>query len=367
MMSKKELHSSQDGGHARCADRAALAAMLQDSRARTLALADACALALGESLGVPMLATLNPPLWELGHIAWFADHWLCPQAERGFGDVVAYDALYDSSHVPHDTRWNLPLPTLAQTKTQMQASLDDILDKLSAEKTDSASNSDAALYFYRLALFHEDMHAEAAIYSAESLNIPIPQGLLRMPFKAMPPTKSSLHVPAQTWLLGSSKEGFVFDNELGQHAVDVPAFDIDSRVVTWADYLPFARATRREIPRHVGAPNDAAVHISWFDAKAWCDWAGRRLPSEAEWECAAMTNSHFTWGEVWEWTASTFEPYPGFTPHAYQDYSEPWFGTRKVLRGASIATSERMVHPKYRNFFTPERTDIHAGFRSCSI
>lgn len=345
--------------------------MLQDSRRRTLALADAYAEALSESLIVPKLDALNPPLWELGHIAWFADHWLCPQANRGFGGVVAYDALYDSSFVAHVTRWGLPLPTLVQTKTLMQASLDDILAKLAKEKADS----DEALYFYRLALFHEDMHAEAAIYSAEFLNVPIPQALLRMATKAGQPTKSSLSVPAQTWLLGSSAQGagFVFDNELGQHEVALPAFDIDSQAVTWAEYLPFIKATMREMPRHVGAPNDAAVHINWFEAKAWCDWAGRRLPTEAEWECAAMTfdfrsdSPLFLWGEVWEWTASTFEAYPSFTAHAYTDYSEPWFGTRKVLRGASIATSERMVHPKYRNFFTHERTDIHAGFRSCAI
>jgi EgtB-related family protein len=218
------------------------------------------------------------------------------------------------------------------------------------------------------------MHAEAAIYSANFLGVPIPEALLRMTSKAGQHTKSSLSVPAQTWLLGSPAQGagFVFDNELGQHTVALPAFEIDARVVTWAQYLPFLAATGREMPRLVGSPNDAAVHITWFDAKAWCDWAGRRLPTECEWECAAITfdsqsNTPFSWGEVWEWTASSFEPYPNFEAHAYKEYSEPWFGTRKVLRGASLATSERVVHPKYRNFFTPERTDVHTGFRSCAL
>ena len=344
--------------------------MLLDSRKRTLSLADAYAQALGDSLIVPKLDTLNPPLWELGHIAWFADHWLCPRANRGFGSVANYDALYDSSNVAHDTRWNLPLPNLAQIKALMQASLDDILTKLAAEKTDS----DEALYFYRLALFHEDMHAEAAIYSAKSLGIAIPKDALEatphMACTSADSIKATLSVPAQTWLLGSPEigAGFAFDNELGQHEVALPAFDIDSRVVTWAEYLPFVKATGRASPKHVGEPHEAAIHINYEGAKAWCAWAGRRLPTEAEWECAAMTNSDFVWGEVWEWTASTFEPYPNFVPHAYADYSAPWFGTRQVLRGAAAgATSPRMAHPKYRNFFTPERTDIFAGFRSCSL
>jgi EgtB-related family protein len=110
--------------------------------------------------------------------------------------------------------------------------------------------------------------------------------------------------------------------------------------------------------------NAPAVHLSWDDAQAWCLWAGRRLPTEVEWECAAHTLSGFVWGEVWEWTASVFEPYPGFVAHPYRDYSAPWFGSRRVLRGACAATSNHLLSPRYRNYFTPERCDIFAGFRS---
>ena len=80
-----------------------------------------------------------------------------------------------------------------------------------------------------------------------------------------------------------------------------------------------------------------------------------------------MTPPAFRGGAVWDWTASPFEAYPGFAPHPYRDYSAPRFGTRPVLRGASSATAPRMAHPKYRNFFTPERNDIFAGFRSCAL
>ena len=116
----------------------------------------------------------------------------------------------------------------------------------------------------------------------------------------------------------------------------------------------------------LGTPDDAAVHLTAHEAEAWCRWAGRRLPTEAEWECTALTEPGFRWGQVWEWTATAFEPYPDFTPHPYRDYSAPWFGSRRVLRGACPATSPALAHPKYRNFFEPQRSDVFAGFRSCA-
>ena len=116
-------------------------------------------------------------------------------------------------------------------------------------------------------------------------------------------------------------------------------------------------------------PNEVALIKAWYEADAWCRWAGRRLPSEVEWEAAAHQGASrgWRWGDVWEWTATTFRPYPGFAPGPLRDYSQAAFGTHKVLRGASFATRSRMKHPKYRNFFLPERDDIFVGFRSCAL
>ncbi|HET6719379.1 MAG TPA: selenoneine synthase SenA [Rhodocyclaceae bacterium] len=379
---------------ARHAGRQQLATALRNSRARTLALLDAYALVLGQDLKVPLSAQLNPPLWEAGHVGWFQDFWLArnrqrsrgidadPDHDRPPGRLPQADALYNSSLVAHDTRWDLPLPDLAATRAYLNEGLAETLTLLAR-----TPETDRDLYFFRLALFHEDMHGEAGIYMAQALGIPPPEGLWRAAddrHAASPPTALSL--PAQRWQLGYADRGFAFDNELPAHAVDLDPFVIESEVVSWERYLPFVDATGAAPPRYLRRRGkqwerqlfgewqplplaEPATHLSWFEADAWCRWAGCRLPSEAEWEAAALgchdARRDFHWGQVWEWTASRFAPYPGFSAHPYRDYSVPGFGERYVLRGASRATSLRMAHPRYRNFFTPERNDVHSGFRCC--
>jgi EgtB-related family protein len=377
---------------ARRGGRQLLAAALADSRARTLALLDAYAVALGDTLAVPCSPQLNPPRWEAGHIGWFQDYWIArnrqralgpacdPDHERPAGRMARADALYNSSRVAHDTRWQLELPDLAATRAYLAEGLAQTLALLAA-----TPQTDAALYFFRLTLFHEDMHGEAGIYMAQALDIPLPARFadrLLAPARRLPEARP-LPFPAQQWMLGWRGDGFAFDNELAAHAVTVPAFEIDAEVVSWRRYLPFVEQTGAAPPRYLRREDgrwrqrvfgqwqdlslDApAVHLLWDEAEAWCRWAGRRLPSEAEWEIAALTHPEFRWGQVWEWTASRFAPYPGFVAHPYRDYSAPWFGDRYVLRGASRATSPRMAHPRYRNYFTPERNDLHNGFRSCA-
>jgi iron(II)-dependent oxidoreductase len=374
----------------RHADARALHQALRDSRQRTLRLFDAYLRALGPTLTVPQRPELNPPLWELGHIGWFADWWLqrnpqhqhgtqadpdaartpTRQARRG----IDGDALYNSSQVPHASRWSLPLPSVQHTLDDLQAQLSDTLALL-----DHTPHTDQGLYFHRLVLFHEDMHAEAAVYMAQALGFDPGDDIshaLFAPHSA--PTQLTLADSQVT--LGQPPGGFAFDNELQAANAQVPAFTIDSHPLRWAEVLPCIEAGAMPVPPCVRAsgsgwqvqrwgqwqaldPHTTACHLSAHDAQAWCRWAGRRLPTEAEW-LAASTHPSFVWGTVWEWTSSPFAPFAGFVPHPYRDYSQPWFDGRPVLKGASAATHPRMRHHQYRNYFTPERNDIFAGLRT---
>lgn len=386
----------------RTGDAAPVRQALLAARARTLALVDAWTLALGPGLPVPPAPGLNPPLWELGHLGWFQEHWVGRNRQRGRGAACApdhdrapsllpaADAWYDSSRVPHESRWSLPLPGAAPTLGYLADTLAQTLALLDALPPEAGAD---ALYFFRLAALHEHMHGEAGVYMSRALGIALPAAAAApaaLPSGAPRPAglpTPALQVPAQTFRLGACAEGFAFDNELGAHEVPIAAFQIDAHPVTGSQFSAFADSggyrqrrwwsdegwawLQQEGARPLDAagsdPQAAAVHLCVHEAEAWCRWAGRRLPTEAEWECAALTAPGFAWGEVWEWTASDFAPYPGFVAHPYRDYSAPWFGGRRVLRGACTATSDWLAHPRYRNFFEPGRADIFAGFRSCAV
>ncbi|MDO9093879.1 MAG: selenoneine synthase SenA [Rubrivivax sp.] len=363
---------------------------LQAARADTLAIFEVYAKGLAAcGMAVPQAAGLNPPLWELGHIGWFQAWWTLRNPQRRLGhraDPAAprlplpADALYDSSRVAHATRWALPLPGAAALKSE----LDEQLQACLAQLADTPDEVDA-LYFHRLALLHEDMHHEAALYMAQALGLPVTDP--RWQPRPLAAVRRQLPLAGGTLQQGLGPEaGFAFDNECGAHAHELADYAIDSRVLTWAEYLPLIEAggqvgTPRYLRRVDGVWQVCrwgrwqaldlelpACHLSLHEALAWCRWTGRRLPTESEWEHAALTApDQFHWGAVWEWTASPFAPYPGFQPHPYRDYSAPWFDGRPVLRGASFGTQPRLHHPRYRNYFQADRTDIFAGFRSCAL
>jgi len=390
---------------------------LQDARNYTLAMFEQfSSVGLGDLTRVPHLKIINPPLWELGHIAWFAEWFVLREAATSQPGAARYpsllknsDAYFDSGAVAHDTRWSLDLPDAKSIKNYCQNVLECILKKLA-----HTENNDAALYPFRLVLAHEDMHGEAFLYTLQTLGLATPSALLEDNISIKPATE--IHFSGGEILMGSAPDnGFVFDNEKWVHRVIVPPFSIDSSLVTNQQFSEFIAAggyekkqywsdagwawrtqNTRTAPRYwkrsggnknqqwqclrfgetvVLPPDQAVRHVNLYEAQAYCAWANRRLPTETEWEFAAKNNpantslniNNFKWGTLWEWTQSPFTPYPGFAADAYQEYSAPWFHTHQGLRGASFATQTRMRAAAYRNFYTPERDDIFVGFRTCGI
>jgi ergothioneine biosynthesis protein EgtB len=405
------LDPIDDALQIRHADAGLLARALTAQRNDTLRLFAALRGALGERLEIRYGDELNPPLWELGHVGWFEEFWIARNPERQRGTaarleapraaplLAGADALYDSSQVAHTRRWQLDLPDAARTLRILAQGRERTLALLRG-----SPDSDDALYFFRLALLHEAMHHEADQMIAQALALDV-SAALASAAPAVAGARGDLALSAGDLLLGTHDGGFAFDNELGAQRVEVAAFEIARAPVSWGAYLPFieaggyddpqwwtpagrawcARALPGGLPRYLSRgdggtwqraqfgqwvalePEQPAVNLSPHEAQAWCAWAGRRLPTEHEWTLAAMQGgAGFTWGQVWEWTASPFEPWPGFVPHPYRDYSQPWFDGRPVLKGGSFATAACMKHPRYRNFFVPGRNDVFAGFRSCA-
>jgi ergothioneine biosynthesis protein EgtB len=411
----------------------ALSLQLRDARRRTRALTQDLE---GPQLFGPKLAIVNPVLWELGHVAWFQERWcLRLRADESLSESLleGSDGIYDSAKVAHDARWDLPLPTLSATLDFQDRVLERVLARLEREPDNAW-----LAYFVQLAIFHEDMHAEAFHYTRQTLGYPDPLGG-RAP-QGGGALRGDAAVAGGSYLIGASRNsGFHFDNEKWAHSVEIAPFRIARAPVTNAEFRQFVREggyQRREwwspegweSKGEAGAPRYwrmregewlerrfskwlplqdelPVMHVDWHEASAYCRYAGRRLPSEAEWEVAAsLANGgrrRYPWGEVsdggranlggsgrvpvdcfasgesssgcrqmignvWEWTSSVFTPYPGFVSDPYREYSEPWFGTHKVLRGGSFATPARLIGNTWRNFYMPNRGDVFAGFRTCA-
>lgn len=403
-----------------------------------------------EQMMGPKLAVVNPLLWEIGHAAYFYEYWVLRQHLQRPPLRPDVDSLYDSIRIAHDDRWDLPLPDLNDTLAYIRRVEDGVVEAL-------RGGADARRdYLAQYAVFHHDMHNEAYTYTRQTLGYPEPDIGTQAsgPARAGGGLEGDAKIPGGTFLLGARPDdGFVFDNEKWGHEVEVPAFSIARAAVSHGDYLEFVEAdgyTRPEYWDEAGwqwrrqsglahplywrmdpsgwqvrafdrwrplPPDAAMVHVCWHETRAFCRWAGRRLPTEVEWEVAAAAEPsadgrslgsrkrRFPWGDsaprpdqanldgaalgtidvgacaagdsafgcrqmignVWEWTQDTFGPYPGFVPDMYQDYSQPLFGITKVLRGGGWATRGRMIRNTWRTYYGPERNDVFAGFRTCAL
>ena len=324
-----------------------LAAAVRDARERTFELA---ADLTDEQWMGPRLAIVNPLGWEIAHAAWFQEKWVLRHSGGQPPLRADADALYDSAAVRHDTRWDLPLPSREETLAYSRAVRDRVLQRISA-----GDLSEAEIYFIRLAVLHEDMHTEAFTYTRQTLGYPAPrffeagdaaqESAAGEPHagESAPGTGQTLgggplpgdvSIPGGTFRLGAAPdEPFVFDNEKWAHPVEVKPFAIARAAVSQSEFAQFVDDggyerrewwseegwrwreaagaehpvywrresggwSRRHFDRWVPLePHRAALHVNWYEAEAYCRWAGRRLPTDAEWEKAARGDD----GRRWPW------------------------------------------------------------------
>ncbi|MDP9397743.1 MAG: ergothioneine biosynthesis protein EgtB [Actinomycetota bacterium] len=421
-----------------------IAAELEEVRRRSLALTTG-------ALDEPELTSqhsrlMSPLVWDLAHVGNYEELWLL-RTTVGAEALVRpeIDDMYDAFEHPRAERPRLPLLAPAEAESYLALVRRKVLDALEQVRL----RPDAPLfdggYVYGMVVQHEHQHDETMLATHQ-----LRRGAPVLPADDAPPPDpgpippAEVRVPAGPFLMGTSAEAWAYDNERPAHRVDLPAYWIDTVPVSNAAYASFVEAggyddprwwhpdgwswrctsgkrapafwrreggqwLRRRFGRVEPLPAEEPVqHVCWYEADAYARFAGRRLPTEAEWEKAASwdPDAHrarrHPWGDgppgaehanlgqrrhrpapvgsypagasaygvrqllgdVWEWTASDFTGYPGFRPFPYREYSEVFFGPgHKVLRGGSWATHPSACRSTFRNWDLPIRRQIFAGFR----
>jgi len=360
--------------------KAAIAERLGEARQRTLELIEPLD---DEQLNRVYSPILSPLAWDLGHIANFEELWLVQTIggrEPLHGEL---GRLYDAIENPRKTRGELPILRDAELRAYLADVRERTLEVLDEVEVGPAVEDPLLRegFVYELLLAHELQHNETMLQLLQMIEgyEPLP-GTPRPAAARLDAGPEMIAIEAGEHEIGAPKLGFAYDNERPRHAVELAPFEIDRTPVTNAAYIQYMEETGAAPPLYwerdggggwvlrtmgVRDPLDAAhpvLHVSWQEADAFARWAGKRLPSEQEWEAAGDRLQGV--GEGWEWTSSDFLAYPGFVAFPYREYSEVFFGDAyKVLRGGSWATHPSVMRPSFRNWDLPERRQIFAGIR----
>ena len=357
-----------------------IAERLDEVRRRTLELIEPLD---DEQLNRVYSPLLSPLAWDLGHIANFEEFWLVQtigEREPLRGELGRF---YDAIENPRKTRGELPILRDAELRSYLADVRERTLEVLA--EVEIGDHGGGRLlregFIYEMLLAHELQHNETMLQLLQLVDGYEPVRAEFAPsFTPAPLEPEAIAVPGGEHTIGAPSRGFAYDNERPRHEVELPPFEIDRTPVTSGAYIRFMEETGAEPPMYWEAdgaggwlqtargrrdpvdPAHPVVHVSWDEASAFARWAGKRLPSEAEWEAARPRLEGV--GQVWEWTSSHFESYPGFEAFPYREYSEAFFGnTYRVLRGGAWATHPSVARPTFRNWDLSERRQIFSGIR----
>ena len=389
---------------------------------------------------------MSPVAWDLGHVANFEELWFL-QNLRGRKPINPdYNQIYDAFTQPRNRRHTLPLPSLQDCYAYMKDVRQRVKDSLIQASLDYSDPLLKDGFLFEMLIRHEMQHQETMLITLQIME----QGLYSPPFDSSLPesdtnsaNKEMRYIPGGKFTMGWQHDSFAYDNEKPAHPREVESFLIDPYPVTNGEFLDFIvndGYKRREFWSDAGwqwrqesdigspmywrerdgdwflrrfdeilpvNPREPVMHVSWYEAEAYSNFAGKRLPTEAEWEYAASWNPDtgaklsYPWGDdvmndnanlnqrtfrpaetgaypgsaspcgvhqmigdVWEWTSGNFEAYPGFRAFPYDEYSKVFFGDDyQVLRGGAWATHDRVITNTFRNWDYPIRRQIFAGFR----
>ncbi len=423
-----------------------LAELLGEARARTLLLVSPLS---DEELHRQHDPLMSPIIWDLGHIAHFEELWLTRNLD-GPIEFVEMPGLYNPFEHPRSTRGALPLPALEHCREVMNEIRARVLTRIATVDSEDGNPLLRDGYVYNMVLQHEYQHNETILQTLQlKLGEPYrPARRYHLPsVPAISVSDEMVRFPGGTVEIGTDDRSAAYDNERPRHRVEVRPFFIDVHPVTNGEFLRFMEAGGYTTPDHWSEagrvwlaesgtrapkywyeedrrwmtrvmdrsapvdPRHPVSHVCYHEAEAYARWAGKRLPTEIEWEAAASWDPAagakriFPWGDepaspelanldqlgfgtapvgvyprnvspigcygmigdVWEWTSSSFGPWPGFEAFPYEEYSAVFFGDDyKVLRGGSWATRPGAIRNTFRNWDYPIRRQIFSGFRCAS-
>lgn len=347
-----------------------------------------------EDFVVQPVVEVSPPKWHLGHTTWFFETFvLLPQVTgyRVFNDQYNYvfNSYYETvgARVVRTDRGNLSRPSVADVMAY-RAYVDAAMQSFLTQESHFSEDLKALL---ELGFNHEEQHQELLITDIKYI---LGNNPLLPAYSTDYPKPQVTAITGEQWIsqpegvyqIGADGTGFCFDNELGRHKVYLTPYQIRQQLVSNGEYLAFIQAGGYTDfhywhaegwewlkVQQVKAPlywflidgvwhhytsegvkplelTEPVAHVSYYEAWAYAQWRGFRLPTEAEWEIA---QDHLVWGARWEWTESAYLPYPGFTKAegAIGEYNGKFMVNQMVLRGASEATPPGHSRPTYRNFF----------------